>query len=191
MRIAIVGTFVLCLVTPALCQAEALTSSLERLTRNGDRIRAEFSVTNSGVAVRTVVVKCTMFDKDQRPLGTATGTISNLSAGERDTGSATTAHAAGMEQVRCRVQSVYRRHRLPLAATGAPGLAKPRGFRACSVWGRSLYKADGGLTAGTSWLSRTTRSLRSSPPVTRYCASPLVSSGRPSPRRPRPAGNEQ
>lgn len=107
MRTTIAGAFVLCLATPALCQAEAVTSSLEKLTRNGDRIRAEFSVTNAGVAVRTVVVKCTMLDKDQRPLGTATGTISNLNAGERDTGTATTTHAAGMEEVRCRVQSVY------------------------------------------------------------------------------------
>lgn len=105
MRTAFAGALALCLSAPTLGQAEGLTSALEKLTRNGDRVRAEFSVTNSGVAVSTVVVKCTMFDKDQRPLGTATSTISNLAAGERDTGAATTAHAAGMAEVRCRVQS--------------------------------------------------------------------------------------
>jgi hypothetical protein len=107
LRIAFAGAFALCLSTSTLCQAEAVTSSLEKLTRNGDRIRIEYSVTNAGAAVNTVVVKCTMFDKDQRPLGTATSTISDLGAGERDTGTAATTHAAGMQEVRCRVQSVY------------------------------------------------------------------------------------
>ncbi len=101
------GALALHLLTPDLCQAATVTSALEKLTRRGDRIRAEFSVTNSGVAVSTVVVKCTMFDKNQRPLGTATGTVLNLSAGERETGTATTTYAIGMEEVRCQVEGVY------------------------------------------------------------------------------------
>ncbi len=107
MRRIFVSALRFCLAAPTLCQAAGVATRLEKMTQDGGRMRAEFSVTNSGVAVSTVVVKCTMFDKDQRPLGTATGRILNLSAGERDIGVATTAHAIGMEEVRCRVEGAY------------------------------------------------------------------------------------
>jgi hypothetical protein len=102
------GAFGLCLAAPTLGQAAAVTSALENLTRTGNRIRAEFSVTNSGSAIAgTIVVKCTMFDKTGRPLGTATGSVSRLGAGKRATGSATTELAPDLDQVVCRTEAIY------------------------------------------------------------------------------------
>lgn len=99
----VVSTLAACLAAPALCAAEPVTSALERLTQDGSRMRAEFSVTNSGPAtVGTIVVKCTMFDKVGKPLGTATGSVSNLGARKRGTGTATTQLAPGLDQVVCR-----------------------------------------------------------------------------------------
>lgn len=94
--------------TGALAEVPPIDVKTENVLRKNTWVEAHFSVHNTGdIPVKSIIVNCTFFDKDQKPLANEIGAVSNVRPNEKAFGKAMARYGNGMTGAECRLDNAY------------------------------------------------------------------------------------